>query len=64
MKFECAGEMRRGVGWSAETSSFCCWAFEGDRHNFNACGCRLGFSGEEELGGLGSSGGSGGSGFI
>jgi hypothetical protein len=64
VKFESVGEMRGGVWWSVETSSFCCWTFDGDRHNFDTGSCRLGVSGEEEFGGLGSSGGSGGSGFI
>jgi hypothetical protein len=56
--------MRGGVWWPVGTRSFCCWAFEGDRHNFDTGSSRLGVSGKEELGGLGSSGGSGGSGFI
>jgi hypothetical protein len=64
VKFESAGEMRGGEWWSVETRSFCCWAFEGDRHNFDTDSCRLGVSDEEELGEFDSSSGSGGSGFI
>ena len=64
MKFDIAGEWRGEVWWPAETSSFGCWVFDGDRHIFDPGGCRLLVSGEGGCERLGSSGGRGGNGFI
>jgi hypothetical protein len=63
VKFESAGEMR-GLWWSVDARAFCCWDFEGDKHNFDTGSSRLGVSIEGEHGGLGSSGGRGGRGFV